>query len=119
MPYMNPIKTNAEEVKRVVKAAFPSYNGRKISISTNIPSRLDSYWDGGSRDYYAFVQLSTLKAVELPTNHPFFEKDKPRDLSALPLGMAIVRHSIFCGKDVGCAVFVNPQDLNPKYLPSV
>lgn len=34
-------------------------------------------------------------------------------LSALPPGAALVKHTIFSGKDLGITVFVNPADLAP------
>ena len=46
-----------ETIRKIVQAAFPDYSGKKFKLSTSIPSRLDSYWDGGSRDYYAFYHL--------------------------------------------------------------
>jgi hypothetical protein len=105
-----------ETVKRIVSVAYPNYRGRKIKLSTSIPSRLDSYWDGGSRDYYVFVHLDTMKAIEVHSNHPFFEADRPRELKALPPRVLIVRHCYFCGKDMGLTIIGNESDFS-KLIP--
>ena len=102
MDYMRPVKTNDPRIRSICLAAFPAYRGRKFSVSTNIPDQLRSYWDGGSRDYYAFVNLVTRRVEPLPSHHPL-----------LPPGIAIVCHSIVAGKDMGCEVMVNPCDLAP------
>ena len=49
------------------------YSGRKFKISSSIPSRLDSYWDGGSRDYFYFYQPATGEILQVGSNHPVFE----------------------------------------------
>ncbi len=106
-----------EEVQKIIRACFPAYNGKQIKISTDIPSRLDSYWDGGSRDYFVFYNLTDGKVFPLGSNHPFFEAGKPRDLSTLPAGVLIVKHSIFCGKDHGITIYCNAENLTP-FLPA-
>ena len=111
------IKVNAREVVDLAKKAFPNYEGRKFFLSTRIPQVLDSYWDGGSRDYYTFVEIATGKRLEVGSNHPMFEKEKPRNLGGqLPDGVALVRRSIFMGKETGLEVMVNPKELNPKWI---
>lgn len=104
-------------VRKIVNATFPSYKGRKFKLSTDIPSRLNSYWNGGSRDYFSFYELSTGKVLDVGSNHPFFEAGKPRDLEELPPGIVIVKHSIFCGKDMGITIYANASDLAPMIPP--
>lgn len=106
-----------DTIKKIVGATFPEYKGRKFKISSNIPKRLDSYWSGGSRDYYAFYELSTDKAFLIASNHPAFEKYNQRDLDELPPGIVLVNHRISCGRDVGITIFANPVDITPL-LPS-
>lgn len=102
-----------ETIKKIVKAAFPDYNGKKFQLSTSVPTRLDSYWDGGSRNYYVFVELATMKSISLPSNHPLFEPNNPRDLKILPNGIVIVQHTFFCGKDMGITIYANQDQLVP------
>ena len=108
-----------EMIKEIVRATFPSYKGRKFKLSTRIPRKLDSYWDGGSIDYYSFYELSTGKQIDVGSNHPFFERGRPRDLFELPLGIIIVKHSIFMGKDSGITIFANESDLANMLPPKV
>lgn len=103
--------------KRIISTCYPKYTGRKVRISTNIPERLDSYWDEGSIRYYSFYQLSTGKCQDVHSNHPFFEKNQPSVLKSLPRDIIIVMHQIFCGKDMGITIYANQEDLTPL-LPS-
>ena len=104
---------NQPELIALGKAAFPGYNGRSIRLSSAIPSRLDSYWDGGSRAYYSFVNLATMQAVTIPSNHPMYEPNNPRILKELPEGIALIKHTIFCGKDTGLIIYLRPENLTP------
>lgn len=102
-----------ETIKKIVNASYPSYRGRKFKLSTDIPTKLNSYWGGGSKDDYVFYELSTGKVYQVEDNHPFFTPNKARDLDSLPKGIVIVKHSIFCGKDSGITIFANQEDLVP------
>ena len=102
-----------ETIRKIVLATFPQYKGRTFKLCTNIPSHLTSYWSGGSKDYYCFYELSTGKALEIVSNHPLFEKDRPRDLELLPAGLVLVKNSISMGKDMGITIYVNGADLAP------
>jgi hypothetical protein len=96
-------------IKEIVQATFPNYRGRKITITdAPAPKKLDSYWDGGTRYYFAFYCPETRKAHAVHSNHPVFEQNQPRELSTgLPSGMILVEHVIFCGKDCGIRIYVN------------
>lgn len=102
-----------ETVRKIINSTFPSYKGKKFKLSTDVPGRLNSYWDGGSRDYFSFYELSTRKTLDVGSNHPFFEASKPRELESLPPGVVVVKHSIFCGKDMGITIYANASDLAP------
>ena len=102
-----------QEIKTIINATFPKYNGRKIKVSTDVPSRLDSYWDGGSKDTFSFYHLDERKSFQLPTNHPAFEPGNPSKLNSLPNRVVIVMHSYFCGKDLGITIYANSDDMTP------
>lgn len=104
-------------IRKVVAAAFPNYTGRKFKLCTDIPKNLTSYWSGGSRDYYCFYELATGKILEVESNHPFFEADRPCRLEKLPAGILVVKHSISMGKDMGITIYANSSDLSPM-LPA-
>ena len=102
-----------ESIKAIVSKCYPSYRGKKFQLSTSIPNRLDSYWDGGSKTSYVFFNLADSNVMRVGSNHPMFGADKPRELSHLPDGVLIVAHSIFCGKDSGITIYANGIDLKP------
>ena len=105
------------EIRRIGKIAC-GYKGNKFQLVIgSYPSRLDSYWDGGSRDYYSFVRYDSGKAMALGSNHPIFEANKPRELKELPIGCLLVKHTIFCGKDLGITIYSNTEDINNRLLP--
>jgi len=40
------------DLKKIVKTAFPDYQGREIEMAARpVPEKLDSYWSDGYRDY--------------------------------------------------------------------
>ncbi|MCP4262798.1 MAG: hypothetical protein GY774_35615 [Planctomycetes bacterium] len=106
-----------ETMRQIVSATFPDYNGKKFHLSTCIPSRLDSYWSGGSRDYFAFYHLDEHKSFSVHSNHPAFESGQPRNLESLPERILLVMRSYFCGKDSGITIYANECDL-AKMLPA-
>lgn len=123
------LKTSPE-VKRVILAAFPSYKKHSAFLSVfNGGHSINSYWDGGSRDEYAIVELATLTRKTLPTRtHPYFEiaarglcNQETQDvhvdhvgnvtLKHLPDGFALVSAGTFCGKPATAHVFLNPENM--------
>lgn len=114
----SPIYTDSPDVREIARAAFPSYSGRTFKVAAFSPKRLDSHWDGGSRDYFVLIGLASRKAMEVPQNGTAFDGGALM-LSALPEGAALVKHTIFCGKDLGITVYVNPSNLAPLLPPAV
>lgn len=129
---MNTINlSDAKEVKRIVLTAFPNYRKRRAFLSEFHPIRINSYWDGGSRDEFALVHLETLQCAPLPTNtHPFFDLARygvvdqsnralavdhvgNATLLLLPPNFALVQAGIFCGKSATAHVYVNAENLTP------
>lgn len=115
---MNTIYTKAPEVRHIAAMAFPSYRGDKFKVSTSAPSRLDSCWQGGSRDFYALIDLGTGQSIAIPENGtPFSNGGQIFTLAELPANIALIQHTIFCGKDLGITVYVNAVNLG-KWLPA-
>src|SRR3990167_1777479 len=113
-------RTMPEEVRKVCHAAFPSYNGRMFKVRyADGPLSVRSYWDGGSRDTYAFVRLADYATLPVPTAHPVFDREAPRDVDAveIPSGAVCVEHTIFCGKDLGLTIHVRAEDATPLLPP--
>jgi len=121
----------APEVRRAVVAAFPNYRKHNAFLSVFPESGLsvNSYWDGGSKTYYAVIDLVTLKTHSLPTStHPYFDvaarglvnaqdADVIVDhvgnitLKHLPEGFAVISAGTFCGKPATAHVYLNPNNL--------
>lgn len=98
--------------RKIAKAAFPEWRGRKLFVKVRPDVFLsDTFWSGGTRNDYVAVELATGRtAPTLP------KVGTPREFGGqggdvrvpIPEGVAIVEHSIFCGKDVGCTVYIRP-----------
>jgi hypothetical protein len=110
----NAIKVSVSDplIRRIVQVTYPSYRGRKIRI---VPQRYamncKSYWDGGSRDYFAFVRLDTMQSASMPAQSAFDKDIRGAESVTLPPGVICVEHSIFCGRDTGITIHVNPENL--------
>ena len=103
-------------LRDIAKKSYPSYKGRKIKVQPfRGPMSLDSYWNGGSRDYYVFFDLKTGKTVEIHSNHPAFEPNQPRKLNSLPEDIVVVNRLIFMGKEAGITIYADPINI-PKLL---
>jgi hypothetical protein len=120
------------ELKRVITAAFPNYRKHNAWLSEFRPTEINSYWDGGSRDEYAIVDLVTGQRKNLPTStHPYFDVARYGvqgenemvavsergniTLKLLPENFALVRSGTFCGKPATAHVFVNAVNM-PRLL---
>jgi len=109
---------NEPNVQRLAQAVFPSYRGRKFSFKVADSVALTgTYWDGGSRSSYGGVNLSNFQAASLPQFAPPLHGGpiQTPEVEVRP-GMAVVKHSIFCGRDTGITFYVHPSDA-PQLLP--
>lgn len=100
-----------QTIKAIADECF-GYKGKKFTISTDIPSRIISCWDEGSRNYYAFYSLVNRKVIAVGDNHPMFT-NKPNHLEKLPERVLLVRHTILRGKDMGVTIYANQSDIAP------
>ena len=112
------MQTRDKTARKIVKAAFPDYRGRKIRVEPRAPDKpIDcrSYWDDGSRDYFTFVALteSFAAVVEMPAQSAYDHKVPGLEVMTLPRGIVCVQRSFFCGKDAGCTIHVRADDLAP------
>ena len=119
-------------LKAIILAAFPSYRKQKAFVSVfNGGVNVNSYWDGGSKDEYAIVELATLQRHPLPTSsHPFFDVARHGlanrrtevasvdrvgnvTLNMLPDGFVLVSAGTFCGKPATAHVWVPASNMAP------
>lgn len=96
-----------KELMRLAKAAYPNYGGRKFKVENQIHA-LDvaDYWDGGSRDYFVFVDIRDGRTMAMPSQGLNDKPVKGANEVWLPEFCACVIHSYFCGKDCGITVIL-------------
>ena len=112
----NEIYTQDPEAIRIVNAAFPGLSTNKIRIVPFHPMRLDSNWEGGSKDSYVLIDIATFKHAPIPENGTPFSS-APYHIDQLPMNVVVVQYTIFCGKHLGFRIYVNSENLG-KYLPA-
>ena len=62
---------NEANVKRLARAVFPHYRGRKFSFQVvETVALTGTYWDGGSRSSYGGVSLADYSAATVPQFEP-------------------------------------------------
>ena len=107
------------DVVNMARKAFPNYTGRKFKLNNSgHPVRITSYWDGGSRNYFSAVDLTTNARVDVPQNGtPFDGGPVAPGGVAVPAGFMIAEHSIFAGKDMGITFYVDPGT-STQFLPA-
>lgn len=104
-----------ERVRRIVCAAFPSAKTRRsVKLEARTTYHCRDYWDGGSRNYCAFVRLSDLHVLS-SESVPKGERQQMGNPFNLPIydvqlepGFVVVEHTIFCGKDIGYRIYFHP-----------
>ena len=105
---------------QLVSRTFPGYRGRKFRLEAHdnpaFSMNLNSYWSGGSRDYFQLINLSTMQTLPIPQNGTMFDDNDLREVP-IPEGIAVVEHSIFCGKDCGITVHISAANA-AKLLPA-
>ena len=112
-----PVSRTDAFVGRILAATYPDYRGRKIFIVPQAyPLDVRSYWDGGSRSYYTFLNLATFERAAMPAQSAFDRQLAGADSVTLPTGIACIEHVIFCGKDLGIRIHVNPDNV-ARILP--
>lgn len=98
------------------------YSGRKFKAEARetVTIPIDAgLWSGGSRDHYSLVRLADGRAASDPTAQtaPWSAERSERVVTLIP-GFAVVRHSMFCGKDMGLTFYVHPTDIAPLLPPA-
>lgn len=126
---------NYPEIKAVILAAFPNYRKKTASIDlfSEYGHSINSFWDGGSRDEYAVVELATGQKKNLPTSsHPYFDLAAHgvvnqeseavvvdgrgnATLKILPEGFVLIQAGTFCGKPATARLYLNQANM-PKLL---
>lgn len=106
-------RSDVRDVRDLLAATFPEYPGRRITLvveNAPLTHYLRNYWDGGSRTYYRAVDLATGRVVDAAwcTSNPL--RSEAHGGFTLPRGVALVEHTIFCGRDLGITISVRRDD---------
>lgn len=108
------------EPKQVPASLRGSYSGKSfkaiVTETMTVPSTA-GLWDGGSRDHYSAVRLADGAQVAMPGQNEAPWGNRQDVKVTLVSGIAIVEHSIFCGKDMGLTFYLHPVDAAPM-LPA-
>jgi len=108
------LKITRKQAEPIFKVVFPEYSGRKFCIE--FVSEVAFYgtnWGGGTRNKYAVIKSDGTKAI-LNVTAPWINPIEGSSIE-LPVDVLVVKHSIFCGKDMGIRIYANPIHL-PKWL---
>lgn len=108
---MNTVTTD-KAIISLAKSAFPDYRGRRFyTVVQQYPIDVRSYWDGGSRDYFALLRIVDKAVHMFPAQSAFDKPVEGLEHVTVPEGWVIVRRSIFCGKETGLTVYTAPNKL--------
>lgn len=101
-------------VRTIVNKAYPSYTGNKFKLRITDTVNASSSWQGGSRDYYKFIQLNGMRVSnEMPAQSQFDQKVHGLDNVKLIDGVICVEHTIFQGKDMGITIHISEANAVP------
>lgn len=105
------------------QSVCPAYRGRdSVRVRVQESVRVHDYWDGGGRTYAYFVDLQTRRVLSSDAilQEARQTMSNPFGLAMVTItlrpGVALVEHSIFCGKDVGLSLIVHPADASGNFL---
>ena len=118
-----------ETMQALAKQAF-GYTGRKFEVIALERVHITSYWDGGTRSYWAVLTVGqdaasspsmAVTTIGKPELHVVGEcggMGQPAGFTQeIDANTIVAQHVIFCGKDLGIRFYVNPARL-PQYLPA-
>lgn len=107
------------EPNQVPKCLLNGYKGRKFEAKICESVTLhDTSWSGGTRSTYTMVHIETGKQAPIPGNPAptHFGGNMEGNKIELKPDFAIVKHCIFCGKDMGLTFYIHPNNA-PRFLP--
>ena len=115
------VPANRPEIRRILQATFPKYRKRDVVVEVfRGPRRMNSYWDGGSKEVFHLYRLDTGQVATVPDSHPFFDRrqDGSRcgilELRELPPNTVLVVGGTFCGKPATVHIYTRPDGLAPQ-----
>ena len=103
---------------KILNATFPEYKGRTIRVSTGDVFYPDQSWSGGSRTIWKLVSRDGRVFDPGSTySSGLFNPKEAFNPVKIPPQCFIVKHSIFCGRDMGITILVRPEEFDTGMLP--
>jgi hypothetical protein len=107
--------------KMVPAALRGAYSGQKfkavVCTETSIPADA-GLWSGGTREVYDAIDMATGKTAAIPGQQSSPWNSARREVTVpIKPGYALVKHSWFCGTDMGLTFYVHPDNA-VKLLPA-
>lgn len=91
------------------------YTGKKFFVEfKNTITFYDTNWSGGTKNQYIGIDLNSLNSKSFNAPAPWFNPVENSTIE-LPEGKAILKHTFFCGHDLGLTLYVN-SIYEPKFL---
>lgn len=91
-----------------------SYDGKmfKAEVCERVTIPMDAgLWSGGSREIYRVVRLADGAEIQpIDPNASPWDPSRKERIVQLETGIAVIRHTMFCGKDLGLTFYVHPTN---------
>jgi hypothetical protein len=110
------MKLSKKQANPIVFKVFPDYKGRKYFLElVDKVTFYDTNWSGGTRRKYKIIRTDG-KQMDFKAPAPWVNpvEGKTFDIAE---GIAVVCWSIFCGRDCGVTVYLNP--IHQKLFPHI
>lgn len=104
------MKFDREKARKIVKIAFPDYNGRKIyQVECNAIDATDgAHWFEGSKTDYVFVRADgATMSNPIDNLAPWTNVN---GIITLPQHVVCVARKIFRGRVVSCTIYSAPEN---------
>jgi len=110
------MKLNKSQMRSILEITYPEYKGRKFKLEFEDKYYPQNYWSGGTRLYFTCLEATDEGIKRTSWGDNPFKQDAHKTFD-IPFNGLVVEHTIFCGKDLGITVYINPQsDLLAKQL---
>ena len=110
------IYANRSDIPATILGAFPEYCGNKFKITaTDSVTLCDLNYSGGTRNQYRAVDIATGKVLDgsAANRPPPWSNTSEGQEVKIPEGIAVVEHSMFCGKNHGLTIYARVSSLAP------
>lgn len=103
------IKVRKDAIRPLLQVSFPDYSGRTYHVEfTETVYFSDTYWSGGTRNWYVAIDMSNGQVSRMPSYAPWDNPAEGKRIE-LPEEVVIAEHSHFCGKDMGITFYAHPS----------